>query len=192
MGLSATGKGRHHAPMRWLARTVAYAGAVSTATVLGCLASSYFVLLGLTELGVAIPWADRLAVYGRDVLGMGPLLAVVVGVALLVALPLGALGIRLLPGFPWHRACGYGLACGLAVPAALLAMQAALGAMPVAGARSWPGLLAQAFAGVAAGAVFAALRRGYAAGPSASAPAAASGDGSAASGSPASSSSTTS
>lgn len=188
MGLSATGKGRHHAPMRWLARTVAYAGAVSTATVLGCLASSHFVLLGLTELGVAIPWADRLAVYGRDVLGMGPLLAVVVGVALLVALPLGALGIRLLPGFPWHRACGYGLACGLAVPAALLAMQAALGAMPVAGARSWPGLLAQAAAGV----VFAALRRGYAAGPSASAPAAASGDGSAASGSPASSSSTTS
>ena len=177
--------------MRWLARTVAYAGAVSTATVLGCLASSHFVLLGLTELGVAIPWADRLAVYGRDVLGMGPLLAVVVGVALLVALPLGALGIRLLPRFP--RVCGYGLAGGLAVPAALLAMQAVLGAMPIAGARSWPGLLAQAAAGVAAGAVFAALRRGYdAADPSASAPAAASGDGSAANGSPASSSSTTS
>lgn len=177
MGLSAIGKGRHHAPMRWLARTVAYAGAVSTATVLGCLASSHFVLLGLMELGVAIPWADRLAVYGRDVLGMGPLLAVVVGVALLVALPLGALGIRLLPRFPWHRACGYGLACGLAMPAALLAMQAVLGAMPIAGARSWPGLLAQAAAGVAAGAVFAALRRGYdAADSSASAPSAASGD----------------
>ncbi len=179
--------------MRWLARTVAYAGAVSTATVLGCLASSHFVLLGLMELGVAILWADRLAVYGRDVLGMGPLLAVVVGLALLVALPLGALGIRLLPRFPWHRFCGYGLAGGLAVPAALLAMQAALGAMPIAGARSWPGLLAQAAAGVAAGAVFAALRRGYdAADPSASAPSAASGDGSAANGSPASSSSTTS
>lgn len=183
--------------MRWLVRTVAYAGAVSTATVLGCLASSHFVLLGLTELGVAIPWADRLAVYGRDVLGMGPLLAVVVGAALLVALPLGALGIRLLPRFPWHWACGYGLAGGVAVPAALLAMQAVLGAMPVAGARSWPGLLAQAFAGGVAGAVFAALRRGYdaadsSASASASAPAAASGDGSAANGSPASSSSTTS
>ena len=145
--------------MRWLILLVAYAAAVATATVLGCLASSHFVLLGLTELGTAIPWAERLAVYGHDLLGMGPLFAVVVGIALLVGLPCGALGIRALPRFPGHRVCGYALAGGLAVTMALLALQEALGAMPVAGARSWPGLLAQAAAGGAGGAAFAALRR---------------------------------
>lgn len=140
--------------MRWLRRILAFAAAVATTAALASLASSHFVLLGLTALGVEIPLADRLAMVGRDVLGMGAILAFAFGIALLVGLPLAALGIRLLPTFPGHRLCGYALGGGLAVVAALLVLEASLGVMPLAGARTLPGLLAQAFAGIVGGAVF--------------------------------------
>lgn len=143
--------------MRWLRRILAFAVAVATTAALASLASSHFVLLGLTALGVEIPLADRLAMAGRDVLGIGTILALAFGIALLVGLPLAALGIRMLPTFPGHRLCGYALGGGLAVVAALLVLEASLGAMPLAGARTLPGLLAQALAGVFGGAVFTAI-----------------------------------
>ena len=169
--------------MRWLRRIFGFAAAVPTAAVLGCLASSHFVLLALLDLNVRISWADRWAAYWHDLLGLGPLLGLVFGIALLVGLPVGALGIRLLPSFRGNRLCGYALAGALAVLAALLTLQGAFGTMPLAGARSWLGLAAQTLAGAAGGAVFSVLS-GYS---SPSPPASAS-----ASGLPSSSSSTTS
>lgn len=145
--------------MLWLRRILAFAAAVATTAVLASLASSHFVLLGLTTLGVEVPSADRLAMMRRDVLGVGAILGLLLGIALLVGLPLAALGIRLLPAFPCHRLCGYALGGGLAVVAALLVLEAALGAMPLAGARTMAGLLAQALAGMAGGAVFAGIAR---------------------------------
>lgn len=143
--------------MRWLRRILAFAAAVATTGVLASFASSHFVLLGLTGLGVEITLADRLAMAWRDVLGIGSILTFAFGIALLVGLPLAALGVRLLPAFPGHRLCGYALAGGLAVVAALLVLEASLGVMPLAGARTLPGLLAQAFAGIVGGAVFTAI-----------------------------------
>ena len=169
--------------MRWLRRLFGFAAAVPTAAGLGCLASSHFVLLALLDLNVRISWADRWAVYWHDLLGLGPVLGLVFGIALLVGLPVGALGIRLLPSFRGNRLCGYALAGALAVLAALLTLQAAFGTMPLAGARSWLGLAAQALAGAVGGTVFSVLS-GY---PSPSGAASAS-----ASGLPSSSSSTTS
>ena len=170
-------------------RILAFATAVATAAGLGCLASSHFVLLALLDLNVEVSWTDRWAVYWHDLLGLGPLLGLVFGIALLVALPIGALGIRLLPSFPGNRLCGYALAGALAVLAALLTLQVAFGIMPLAGARSWLGLVAHILAGAAAGAVFSALS-GYSAPVSASA--SASSAAASTSGLPSSSSSTTS
>ena len=179
--------------MRLLRRILAFAAAVATAAGLGCLASGHFVLLALLDLNVEVSWTDRWAVYWHDLLGLGPLLGLVFGIALLVALPIGALGIRLLPSFPGNRLCGYALAGALAGLAALLTLQAALGIMPLAGARSWLGLVAQTLASAAGGAVFSALS-GYSS-PSAPVSASASAPAStaaSASGLPSSSSTTTS
>ena len=161
---------------------LAFAAAVGTAAGVGCLASSHFVLLALLDLNVQISWADRWAVYWHDLLGLGPLQGLVFGIALLVALPIGALGIRLLPNFRGNRLGGYALAGALAVLATLLTLQGALGTMPIAGARSWLGLATQTLAGAAGGAVFSVFS-GYS--PFVS-------DSASASGSPTSSSSTTS
>ena len=172
--------------MRLLRRLLGFAAAVPIAAGLGCLASSHFVLLALLDLNVQISWADRWAAYRHDLLGLGPLMGLVFGIALLVGLPVGALGIRLLPSFRGNRLCGYALAGALAVLAALLTLQAVFGTMPLAGARSWLGLAAQTLAGAGGGAVFTVLS-GY---PSSSVSDAASS--ASASGLPSSSSSTTS
>ena len=187
MGFAFVAATRHHAAMRWLRRILGFAAAVPTAAGLGCLASSHFVLLGLLDLNVRISWADRWAAYWHDLLGLGPLLGLVFGIALLVGLPIGALGIRLLPSFRGNRLCGYALAGALAVLAALLTLQAAFGTVPLAGARSWLGLAAQALAGAVGGAVFSVLSGYSSPSVSDSASSAAS-----ASGLPSSSSSTTS
>lgn len=173
--------------MRLLRRLLGFAAAVPAAAGLGCLASSHFVLLALLDLNVQISWADRWAAYWHDLLGLGPLLGLVFGIALLVGLPVGALGIRLLPSFRGDRLCGYALAGALAVLAALLTLQGAFGTMPLAGARSWLGLAAQMLAGAVGGAVFSVLS-GYSS-PSASDTASSAAS---ASGLPSSSSSTTS
>lgn len=140
--------------MIWLRRIVAYFAAVATTAVLGCIASTHFVLRGLTELGVSIDFGKRLHAIGHDVLGMGPLLGVLVAFCFLIAYPVAALVVRFLPRL---RTAGYSAAGAVAILVALYAMEAALATMPIAGARTPMGLAAQGVAGAAGGLVFALL-----------------------------------
>lgn len=142
--------------MIWLRRIVAYFAATATTAVLGCIASTHFVLRGLTELGVSIDFGDRLYAFGHDVLGMGPMLGVLVAVCFLIAYPVAALVVRFLPSL---RTAGYMAAGAVAIFVALYAMETALATVPIAGARTPLGLAAQGVAGAAGGLVFALLSR---------------------------------
>lgn len=140
--------------MRWLRRIVAYFAAVATTAVLGCLASTHFVLRGLTDLGVTISFGDWFYAVRHDVLGMGPLLGVLAAVCFLIAYPVAALIVRFVPSL---RAVGYVAAGAAAILVAHYAMEAALATVPIAGARTPSGLAAQGVAGAAGGLVFALL-----------------------------------
>lgn len=138
--------------MSWLRRIVALVAAIAATAVLGSLASTHFVLLGLTELGAHIGFADRLYAYGHDVAGMAPLFGSLVAVGFLIAFPVAALVVRFLPRL---RTWGYVAAGATAILVILLGMETALAAMPIAGARTALGLAAQGFAGAVGGLVFA-------------------------------------
>ena len=142
--------------MIWLRRIVAYFAAVAATAVLGCVASTHFVLRGLTALGVSIGFGDRLQAFGHDVLGMGPMLGILVAVCFLIAFPVAALVVRFLPNL---RTAGYIAAGGIAILVALYSMEAALATVPVAGARTLSGMAAQGAAGAFGGFVFALLSR---------------------------------
>ena len=142
--------------MTWLRRIVAYFAAVGATAVLGCIASTHFVLRGLTELGVSIGFGEWLSTIGHDVLGMGPMLGILVAVCFLIAFPVAALIVRFLPNL---RTVGYVAAGGVAILVALYSMEAALATVPIAGARTPLGLAAQGVAGAAGGFVFALLSR---------------------------------
>ena len=138
--------------MPWLRRIVALVAAIAATAVLGCLASTHFVLFGLTELGARISFADRLYAYGHDVAGMAPLFGSLVTVGFLIAFPVAALIVRFLPRL---RTWGYAAAGAAAILVILLSMEMTLAAMPVAGARTPLGLAVQGFAGAVGGLVFA-------------------------------------
>lgn len=140
--------------MTWLRRIVAYFAAVGATAVLGCIASTHFVLRGLTELGVSIGFGEWLRAFGHDVFGMGPMLGILVAFCFLIAFPVAALIVRFLPNL---RTVGYVAAGGVAILAALYSMEAALATVPIAGARTPLGLAAQGVAGAVGGFVFALL-----------------------------------
>ena len=142
--------------MTWLRRIVAYFAAVATTAVVGCIASTHFVLRRLTALGVSIGFGDWFHALGHDVLGMGPLLGVLVAICFLIAFPVAALVVRFLPSL---RTVGYMAAGAVAILVALHAMETALATVPIAGARTPLGLAAQGVAGAVGGLVFALLSR---------------------------------
>lgn len=138
-----------------LRRLIAFVVAVLLASVLAVAASTQFVLAELAAVGVEFSMADRLAMTGHDILGMGVTYLPIMAVALLIGFVVAALVIRyLLPG--WQRV-GYTLAGFVAVLAILGLMLAVFGLMPIAGARSLSGMLAQGLAGAVAGYLFARL-----------------------------------
>ena len=138
--------------MPWLRRIVALVAAIVATAVLGSLASTHFVLFGLTDLGVHIGFTDRLYAYGHDVAGMAPLFSGLVAVGFLIAFPVAALVVRFLPKL---RTLGYAAAGAAAILAILLGMETTLATMPIAGARTTLGLVAQGVAGAIGGLVFA-------------------------------------
>lgn len=142
--------------MRAVRQIVGFVIAVAVTAVGSALLSSHFVLRSLESLGVGIPLSDRFAMYGHDVLGMAPIAGALAGVAFLIALPVAALIVRFLPML---RTLGYVLAGAAAMGAALGLMEVVLGMMPVAGARTLGGLIAQAAAGALGGYVFAQMTR---------------------------------
>lgn len=142
--------------MRAVRQIVGFVVAVAVAAVGSAFLSSHFVLRALESLGVDVPLSDRFAMYGHDVLGMGPIAGALAGVAFLIAFPVAALIVRFLPML---RTLGYVLAGAAGIGVALGLMEVVLGMMPVAGARTLGGLIAQATAGALGGYVFAQMTR---------------------------------
>lgn len=139
---------------------LAFLVAVVVTVILGAAASSGFVLAELTRLGVEISIGAWLSTLLHDVVGMGPLYVPIVGVGFLIGFVVAAAVIRwLLPG--WQD-LGYPIAGCTAMLVILLSMTAAFGLMPIAGARSMGGLVAQCAAGAVGGYVFARLGPGAA------------------------------
>ena len=149
--------------MRAIRQIAGFVVAVAVTAVGSAFLSSHFVLRALESLGVDVAISDRFAMYGHDILGMGPLVGAVAGVGFLVGFPVAALIVRFLPML---RTVGYVLAGAAAMAVALALMEAVLGMMPLAGARTSGGLIAQALAGACGGYAFSQVtrRRGRAGG----------------------------
>lgn len=131
---------------------LAFLAAVICTSLLGSIVSSQFVMAGLSDLGVDIPLADRLRMIVQD-FGILPALSAAVAAAFLPALAVAGLAGRKLGGRrAWFAAAG-----AAALIAELMIMEAVLGLMPVAGARSAAGLGALGFAGALGGLTFALL-----------------------------------
>lgn len=132
---------------------LAFLMAVVVTSALAAAASTQFVLAELMRLGIEIDIGDRLRMTGQDVIGMGQTFVPVVAAGFLVAFAVAALVIRyLLPGW---AVLGYTLAGFTAILAIILIMISVFGLVPIAGARSIGGMLAQCLAGAAGGYVFA-------------------------------------
>ncbi len=132
---------------------LAFLAAVVTTAVLAAAASTQFVLAELARLGIDIGMGDRLSMTVQDIMGMGMMYLPIVAVAFLLAFGIAALVIRyLLPGW---LVPGYTLAGFTGILAILLIMLAAFGLVPIAGARSIPGMLSQGLAGAVGGYLFA-------------------------------------
>ncbi|MCC5885542.1 MAG: hypothetical protein JJT88_03820 [Gammaproteobacteria bacterium] len=132
---------------------LAFLAAVLVSAALAAAASTQFVLAELARLGVEISFADRLSMTAHDVIGMGRLYLPVIGVGFLLAFGVAALVIRyLLPGW---SVLGYSLAGFTAILAIILIMIVAFGLVPIAGARSIPGMLSQCLSGAVGGYLFA-------------------------------------
>ena len=140
-----------------MVRTIlAYLAAVVVTTVIAAAASTQFVLAELAALGVAVPLDVRLTTTAHDIVGMFPLYGGILAVGFAIALPVARLLARRWPG---GRAWLHALAGASAVLAAIYAMKLSFGITTIAGARSVSGLIAQALAGAAGGALFARLTR---------------------------------
>lgn len=131
---------------------VAFLAAVVVAAALAAAANTQFVLAELTRLGIDVGLGDRLAMTGQDIVGMTPLYLPVFGVGLLVAFSVAAVLIRFL--LPSWGQIGYTLAGAAAVVAIMVIAMQTFGLMPVAGARTFGGMVAQGLAGAVGGFVF--------------------------------------
>lgn len=136
----------------WLRIPVAYLAAVAVAAVLGCAGSTQFTLAGLSGFGIEVPLADRLSATVHDVVGMGPLYALIAAVAFLPAFAIAATLLRWVPG---PRPFWFAVAGGAAIVAAILIIRYSVGGTIIGGARTPLGLLVQALACGAAGWLFA-------------------------------------
>ncbi len=132
-----------------------FIAAVIVAIILGSMASTHFVLGALTDLGIEIPFSDRLSMTLQDIVGIAPLYGAIIGTGLLVAFIAALFVARLAPGLRWFV---YLVAGGTAVGVTLITLQTVFGGiMPISGARSTGGFIAQIAVGAVAGYVFATL-----------------------------------
>jgi len=118
--------------------------AVAVAYLLATVTASQHVIARLSAMGIDVSLGERLAVTGRDIIGMAAMFLPMVAFALLIAFMTSALLCRWL-----SRWCLplYLLAGAVAVVCIHLGLNLAFGITPVAIARSNGGLLAQAVAG---------------------------------------------
>jgi len=136
----------------FLQRVGAFGAAVLATEALAAMASTQFVLAGLTSLGVVITLGDRLAMTGQDILGMMQIYLPVLALALALGF-LVAGGILKKLGPAWSL-LGYSSAGFVAVLAAVLTVLSLFDITPIAGARSPAGLVCQGLAGAVGGLIF--------------------------------------
>lgn len=134
--------------MTFVRPTLAFLGALLVTIILGSMASAHFVLNGLTDLGVSIPVGDRISMMLEDIVGMGPLYGVLIGIGLLIAFIVAIFVTRLAPQLRWFV---YLVAGGTAVAVTLVTLKAAFGIMPIGGARTMGGFVTQVAIGALAG-----------------------------------------
>ncbi|MEQ9519357.1 MAG: hypothetical protein RLN89_07945 [Parvibaculum sp.] len=123
--------------------------------VLGSFASTHFVLSGLTNMGVEISAGDRLAMTLQDIVGIAPAYGAIFGLGLLVAFVAARFVTKLAPS---QRKLVFLVAGGTAMAVTLTLFRLAFdGIMPISGARTAPGFIAQIAVGVICGYLFAHL-----------------------------------
>ena len=130
-----------------LRRTLVFIAAVVATCVLASLFSTQFVLAGLQGIGIPIPFAD---------LGILKALVPLAGIALLIAFLIAGLAVAKIGG---NRNAWFAVGGFAAMVALLMIIKAALGVMPVSGARSIAGILFQGIAGGVGGVLFAYLTK---------------------------------
>lgn len=142
--------------MRILKLVLAFVAAVIVTTILGAAFHTQFVIGRLTDMGIAVSFADRLSTTLHDIAGMAPLFGLVIAGGFLVAFLAGALVFRFAGT---QRNVVYAVAGAVAIGVALSLMAMVFNITPIAGARSWAGFIAQMAAGALGGYVFALISR---------------------------------
>lgn len=123
--------------------------------LLGSTASTHFVLQGLTDLGVDIPLSERVSMTLQDIAGIAPLYGAIFGLGLIIAFTVAIFVTRLAPSLRWLV---YLVAGGAAIAATLSLLAIAFdGIMPISGARTTGGFIAQVVGGAFVGYLFARL-----------------------------------
>ena len=141
--------------MRFVKIILAFIAAAVVAGLLGTFLSTQFVIAGLDGVGAGVAMDERVAMTLFDLQGMGPIYTIVMAIGLAVGFVNAALLLMVLPLPRW---AGYAIAGAAVVVTMLMLMQQAYwGTMPIAGARTLAGYLAQLAAGAIGGLVFAAL-----------------------------------
>lgn len=137
---------------------IGFLAAVVVLTGLATVLQSSFVLAALSGVGAHISVGDAAGMIASDLAGLGPLYGAFIAIALLIAF-LAAAAVHRVTPLP--RAVVFSGAGLVAMVVMLLAMeQVFFGVQLIAGARTFGGFLAQAFAGAVAGVVFVALTPG--------------------------------
>lgn len=139
-----------------LIRVLHFLLALAGTAALCCLAASQFNLARLIDLGVSIPFSDRLAVTAHDLINMGPLYGSLIGAALVIAFPVAGLLAR---WFSSRRTFLYVLAGAVAIAVMLVVMRQAFGISLIAATRTTGGFVSQVIAGAVGGWLFAYLTR---------------------------------
>jgi len=136
-------------------RLMLFVLAVLATEILAALASTQFVLAGLTDLGVTVTFAQRLTMTLQDIVGMMGIYLPVLAFALALGFGFTAIVLRRLD-ISWGTWAAWGYPCAgfVAVLTALFAVFSLFDITPIAGARSTAGLFAQGLAGALGGALF--------------------------------------
>ncbi len=146
---------RHRSPSAKpsLTRSVArWALAVIVTAALATVISAQFVIAGLTHAGAQVSFGSRLAMSGKDLIGLAPLYAVFIAIALAVAFLASRLIARLMPGLRNVLYIGAGAVAMLVM---LLLMERVFFGVPIiVGARTPFGLITQMLCGAAGGYIF--------------------------------------
>ncbi len=118
--------------------------------VLACLFHTQRVVHGLVEVGVTVPFTDRLHISAYDIWGLLPAYGSAIAGALIISLLVVAVLFRW-TGRSYLLAM---LGAGVAMLVMLTAMQPIMGVTLIAGARETIGVVLQCAAGCAGGALF--------------------------------------